>query len=331
LNFYEKEFAKNQVKVIMYHRVSPQNENWCLRPLQPMDFEEHIKFLKQNYTIIPLVKLKDYCIKEDIGNNKKNLVISTFDDGYKDNYLYAYPILKKHNVSATFFLTSGLIDTKDLFWWDQVGYLIYNTKEKQIKVTGLGEYTLNSEKDKLTIKSNIIAKLKRMENERKNQIIEELWNKCKLSKDRELNEHMIMSWDDIAEMKNDGFDFGAHTVDHPIMTNLALKELRRQIIDSKTTIQQKLNTRITAFAYPNGTIKDFDESIIHLLHNEGFEYAVTTVPGFNKQPSDFFKLNRVSGDGDLKMLQLKLSIFYCRLANIRIKFSDICKLQNQSS
>ena len=102
--------------VLMYHRV---NENLDEEMTVHKDeFEKMIKVFSQNYKVISLVDLIAKLKKKEKLDSKT--IVITFDDGYKDNYEYAAPILKKYGLPATFFVTSGYIDTKRIFEWDKV-------------------------------------------------------------------------------------------------------------------------------------------------------------------------------------------------------------------
>jgi peptidoglycan/xylan/chitin deacetylase (PgdA/CDA1 family) len=97
------------VRVLCYHSVNPIYNDEC----DPIDldlFSEHIKFIKKNYS---LVSFKD--VVEHVNTGKslpKDAVLITFDDGYSDNYFFAYPILRQYNCPAVIFIVSSFIDGK---------------------------------------------------------------------------------------------------------------------------------------------------------------------------------------------------------------------------
>jgi len=115
--FIRRKFTKSQVTILMYHRVSPVKDSWSLEPLSPQEFERQITYFCRNYEIIPLEGLAS-CIRQR-DTLPERAVIITLDDGYKDNYLYAYPVLKKYHIPAAIFLTTGNISTDKIFWWDK--------------------------------------------------------------------------------------------------------------------------------------------------------------------------------------------------------------------
>lgn len=107
-----------------------------------------------------------------------------------------------------------------------------------------------------------------------------------------------LSWEHVREMNANGVRFGAHTLDHPILSRLSEGDARRQIRGSRTRIETQLDTPVTDFAYPNGRSVDFDATTKRILGEEGFRCAVTTIGGANDASSDPFTLRRVGMWGD---------------------------------
>ncbi len=112
--YFELQYLSKKVKpekpiILMYHRVATESSDPHLLCVSPENFEEHIKYLKQNKKIVALSKIT----KKDCD---KNSVAITFDDGYLDNLTNALPILKKYDAPATIFITAGLLGKK--FPWD---------------------------------------------------------------------------------------------------------------------------------------------------------------------------------------------------------------------
>lgn len=105
----------NYASILMYHRVNDYDRD----PLTTRTavFDEMMRELKRHYEIVSLQSLIEI-IKEGRAL-KGRVVVVTFDDGYKDNIDCAAPILKKHNIPATFFVTTGYINTEMSFPWDR--------------------------------------------------------------------------------------------------------------------------------------------------------------------------------------------------------------------
>ncbi|MCU7550526.1 glycosyltransferase [Chitinophagaceae bacterium LB-8] len=110
--------STEKLPILMYHRVAPHGSQEMSRyRVSPGDFEEHLKFLKESgyYS----VTLEDWTTAVTMKRPLPGLaVIFTFDDGYKDFYEYAWPLLKKYGFTATVFLVSGQVGQQNA--WDEV-------------------------------------------------------------------------------------------------------------------------------------------------------------------------------------------------------------------
>jgi len=260
----------------MYHRVTPQNEKWSIPATDLNIFEKQIKWLSKNFNIIKLSELIQILQAGKINDKKyQKAVAITFDDGYKDNYLYAYPILKKYKIPATIFLISNYIGKDKLFWWDKIEYIIYHTKKGKINIPNFGKFLITNKKKKFYCILFLLKKFKRMSNNLRDKHISELQNICRVRIPAGLEKKMILSWDEICEMKNNEISFGAHTFTHANLLNMNLEEAEREISHSKAMIEDKLKGDVISFAYPYGS-KFYNNDIIKLLKKNGFVCAVTT-------------------------------------------------------
>jgi len=111
--------AQYVLPVAMYHSVQPSVPEGNRLIVSVEAFDRQMRFVKMNdYTVLPLHEAAAM-IDEGRKLPRKALVL-TFDDGYEDNYLYAYPILKKYGLPATIFLIVNDIGTPDKLNWDQI-------------------------------------------------------------------------------------------------------------------------------------------------------------------------------------------------------------------
>ncbi len=107
------------VPIITYHNVSNQHGLYSLNNVSPKSFAWQMKFLnKHRYNVI---SFDDYVqgMKKGVAF-ARNTVVIHFDDGYEDNYTYAYPILKQYQFPASIFLVSDSIGKDNFLKWDQV-------------------------------------------------------------------------------------------------------------------------------------------------------------------------------------------------------------------
>jgi len=247
---------------------------------------------------------------------KKTIVI-TFDDGYKDNFSYAFPILKKYKIPATIFLTTGYIGTNKIFWWDRVGYILNNSDLQKID---LGNITLSKYENKSQYIDIIIDEIKKMPDEKRKREINKIEESSKVKLPKNIGNDMFLTWDEVKEMSESKISFGAHTVNHPILTNITLKQAEIEIKKSKEDIEKRINTSVNTFSYPNGLIEDFNKEIIKILKKNGFICSVTAYPTMITKDTDLFELGRVPPGWSYDAFKFFISGIY-----LQKSFSNIMK------
>ena len=126
---------KNFVLCLMYHSIdSEKNKGGIFVD----EFEEHIKWIKDKKTFkMEELKGLDYTLPP-------NSILITFDDGYKNNYTLAFPILKKYNIKATIFLNTKFIEKDETYLnWDEI---------REMYKSGLIDFQLHTHSHQLTVK-----------------------------------------------------------------------------------------------------------------------------------------------------------------------------------
>lgn len=288
-----KIFRKKQIKFLMYHKVKMKN------------FEQQMKYLVNNYEVInPLLAIER--IKSETVSGKE--VVITFDDGFKNTYVNAYPVLKKLRIPATLFLTTSYIGASKLSWWDSVKFFLDSCTISQLESINrlnkkvfdshnLMQYKRSSEK--------FINLLKNCDNKTREQIVDSISYTIDTKLPRLDDDYLFMNWEEVYELR-DVFNFGAHTHTHPILTKCSLPEVRNEIIKSKKIIKEKLGISSRGFCYPNG---NFNKKIASIVKNLGFDYACTANNGALGAKDDFFAIKRIgiNVDDQLQDFILKLS------------------------
>ena len=299
-----RKISKSQNFILMYHRVGPMNDKWKFDPFPIHQdlFEQHIQYLIKNFEIISLNNLTKMIAE---GNNPEGAVAITFDDGYKDNYEFAYPILKKYRVPATIFPAINYIESNKLFWWDELNYVLYHTDLNYIDLEDIGIYQLDSNENKIKAALSIANELKQLHYNKIEPILENLTNLADVNIPDKLCKQNTLSWNEIKKMNKNGIDFGAHTLNHPSLTNITLDEAKWEILESKNCIEEVLDNEVKSFAFPYGA---FNEKTVSLVKNLGFNSSVTVIPGFvNNSVNELYQLNRMNGAfKDFHVLKLYL-------------------------
>ncbi len=291
-----------QLAILNYHRVNTENDYASLT-ITPENFENHILYFKKNFQIISL----EDCIAILKNNLKcpKKAIVLTFDDGHKDNYTYVFPILKKYNIPATIFLTTGPIMNRELFWWDKIIYSILNSTEKYIDLGASEQYSIESKLDKISTINTLLHLSKILSETEKNSLIQRLQNTVSVEIPSALIDNLVLSWKEIHEMGRSGITFGAHTVNHPILTKLPLHDAKKEILKSKLDIEREMGSNVGSFAYPNGSLNN---ELKHCVAEIGFTCGLSLNPrSLINRNNDLFELPRIEAFNESFLLNLGIS------------------------
>lgn len=278
--------------VLCYHRVNDSGHPFFGGTPTAL-FRQHMQVLREGFNVFFLDELVERAASGDV---PANAVAITFDDGYRDNYATAFPILRELSLPATIFLVSDAVDGNRLIWHDRVFDAFHRTRAKGLAFDG-AKLPLTNLDEKHKALAKVLAVLRSSTPSTRDETIDSLLDSLGVtSPPREGWDKL--TWDHAREMNGHGIRFGAHTLDHPILSRVSEDEARRQIRDSKASIESELGETITAFAYPNGSPIDFNAGTKRILNEEGFRCAVTTMGGANDATSDPLALRRVGMWGD---------------------------------
>jgi len=277
---FKNRFAPKAI-ILMYHRIgNPESDVWELA-VSPENFEQHLKLLKKWGNVVTVRQLVDDLYS---GRLKKNSIAITFDDGYIDNFTTAKPLLEKYHLPATFFITSGQIESNKEFWWDELERIFLVTpvlpdvffltiKEATIEFKLAGEVSLT---DELLIKHRSWRACSTAPPTLRSQLYYKVWEQLKPLPvaEQEACLQTIRKWAGLpselrpdyrvmsaSELKllasNDLFTIGAHTVSHPALAHhdraFQIAELR----DNRRYLSELANRQIDLLAYPYGNYNGY--------------------------------------------------------------------------
>ncbi len=231
---------------IEYGEKKYELEKLCVSPVL---FEKQLDYLhKQGYYSVSLKELVEHQQK-GLKVPGKSIII-TFDDGFRNFFEIARPLLKKYGFSATIFLVTDKISA---------------------------------------------------------------------------NDRNFLSWEEILQMKKEGFDFGAHTCSHCVLTEVSLEKAKWEIEQSKKIIEEKLGQKVEFFSYPYG---EFNGAIEDLVQEIGFLGAVVTPhgPGIEERPYALKRIG-VNYDNSMRVFKFKISSGFSWLREQRFLWQILRKVK----
>lgn len=310
---------KNQDKplVLTYHGVLPEipadQPDYEYRNFVTVkQFENQIGFLLKTYK--PL-KASDFY---NGGSNLSGGFLITFDDGFRNNFTYAVPVLQKYGLQAIFFVTTDFIGSREFLWTEQVTRLIQKTNKAvlEVELDKFHSLKLTSILDKENASLIIRKYLKNQPPLKRNKILKQMksqLNDVELTINREDEErYLFMSWNEVVEMTNSGQMVGSHTHTHSILSTLNEEESLQELKQSKEAIEKHTGRPCLTLSYPNGEKNDYSPMQKKQLKILGYKCAFTQIPPFSNYQTDRYELNRVN-------ISLKMSgvVFEAKIAGIK--------------
>jgi peptidoglycan/xylan/chitin deacetylase (PgdA/CDA1 family) len=297
--------------VLIYHRVNDEKCGFQIDKVPPRLFRRQMEYLARHFHVLAL---EDILGRIRSGEAlPKRCVVVTFDDGYEDNYLHAFPILDRLGLPATIFLSTGCINGGPMLWFDRVLDAFNRTSRHTLALAESGTVlSFQTPREKGLAAFDVLALLKSLSGPRRSAAIDDLASKLGVEETPGGTNNML-TWAQVREMAGRGMKFGAHTVTHPILSKISLQEAEWEIAESKRAIESQIGRPVHVFAYPNGKPEDFSPGTMELVKKSGFQAALTTVWGANAYREDSFLLKRITASGqDLASFALTLS--HCYLA-----------------
>ncbi|KAA3618744.1 MAG: hypothetical protein DWQ05_07220 [Calditrichaeota bacterium] len=292
----------NKALILTYHGVlETGSENYVNRNCVSKDmFEKQMLWLKNNYNPVHLSDLV-----EMLQGKKKmppHAVAVTFDDGFHNNYKVAFPVLEKHNVPATIFVTTDFINTKgEQLWTERIDSIIYSATILRLRLPIDGEdglFDISTPENKIKSSDRIRKILKsqsRRERERHILLLEQQIEGVREFIDEMDERYAFLQWQDIAAMVKSGIiEIGSHTCSHSILSTLTHEEVKTELLNAKMAIEAQLAMPCKLFSYPNGTPKDFSRRDKNILQELGYAAAFSQIDGLNSVGEDVYALKRIN-------------------------------------
>ncbi len=243
--------------ILMFHRVlatsiGPRIHNHEGLEVSPELLESTIRFFqKRHYDFISLDELPNYKNKQ---STHKKFVVFTFDDGYVDNYEIAYPILKKHNVPFTIYITTGLPDGHAFLWWYLLETIILNNPSLELEMGGKHtRFVTGTLKEKEIVFNQIRSVLAVADKQALEFYKNTMFSLYKDVSDK-ITKALSMTWAQITELSLDPLvTIGSHTVNHYPLKSLSMAESKFEMAECKTIIEQHIKKEVRHFCYPIGS------------------------------------------------------------------------------
>ena len=313
-----KPFYSGLGSILMFHRVCPDSPTPRIRgnaglEVTPEYLENTIQFLRQNnYEIVSLTRATQI-LNGDY--EEKKFAVFTFDDGYADNYLHAYPVLKKHAVPFTIYVATHLPDGEAVLWWYLLEDLVLRENQIEFKFNGREyQYFCSSFWEKEQTYQDIHSLILNNPPDTLNQRIQQIFKNYDIDFLGKTSE-LALNWQQVREMSEDPLvEIGAHTIHHHVLNKLSESAVQKEMEDSRDKIESKTGKKVEHFCYPFGTQNEVGEREFQIARKCGFKTSTTTYAAniFPEHKNLLERLPRIAvnekrDNGDINYLSLWLN------------------------
>jgi peptidoglycan/xylan/chitin deacetylase (PgdA/CDA1 family) len=246
-------------------------------------FRRQLSFLVSVFRIVPLQEVWRHETSEDEDSRPK--LALTFDDGLRNNFSIAYPVLQEHHVPAVFFVCPGVIESRRWLWNNEcrarLCWVSIETRAHFARSMGLDSTDIEP----------IVQKLKYLPYEQRLVAQKQL---RQLSMDftpteQQRQRYDIMTWQELRSLDPEIVTIGGHSSNHQILTQLETEHLESEVGGCRSWLERELGRRVRHFCYPDGA---YNAEVLHCVSRH-FESAVTTKQGWLPSQPSLLELPRI--------------------------------------
>lgn len=278
--------VQRRLSILMYHRVLAEPDPFFDTEILAADFRWQMAALGAYFSPLSLAEAVE---RLQGGDLPPRAVCVTFDDGYRDNYEVALPVLEDLGIPATFFVSSGYVNG-GIMWNDVVREYVRHAGNGRVDLRPAGLPLLETatiDQQQAAIRE-VTGRLKQASLEERECCVAFMRERAGLrSSDLMMTDAMLR---DAAAR---GVELGAHTVSHPILRKLPDAAAAAEIRGAKEALEGITGGVVRYFAYPNGVpAEDYEERHVRMVREAGFEAALSTRWGTAGRCSDRWQLPR---------------------------------------
>lgn len=294
-------YRKPRLLIACYHGVVSRDHSadpaFYGNTVSAVEFAEQLELLSRWFDFVDLAGALRW-FQEERPPARRPPVLITFDDGYRNNLTLAAPILRRFGAPAVFFLATGYIGTNRLLW------------PLELEARLLQSHPDLDRRALSRLVSERRAFCKSIPNDKRLEYLDEL--RASTTLDPSLIDHEendFLTWEEVHQLASMGFDFGSHTVEHPILSRLSPSELQQELSASRVRIASETGRDAVAIAYPNGGEDDFTPAVCSAAAAAGYTHGFAVGDRFAKRADHPFALPRwiVSGHQPSRIFRFTVS------------------------
>jgi peptidoglycan/xylan/chitin deacetylase (PgdA/CDA1 family) len=304
--------------VLTYHRVSDTRLTSEFDPdvvdAGISEFDAQIATLASSFDIVGMAEIERHFA--DGAPLPKNPALITFDDGYRDCFDHALPTLERHGAKAVFFVSTHYLTERRIFWWDRLSYLVKHSTQRKLQLS----YPYRIELDMGMGRATTLRRLLRMVKDHYAldlpRFLHDVEDACgvhiDVTTERVFANDLLMTWDQVRELRKRGMDVQSHTRTHRILQTLSTAQLSDELRGSRCELEEILGEPVRAIAYPVGRSIADDERVCRAVREAGYAIGFSNGTGINVLGSEANPLDvsRLAVESDVSPSYFRAAIAF---------------------
>ena len=280
--------------ILTFHRVRPANQS-----PDPFDtcpslsvtlFREILEYVRTSMHVVSL----RHILRQDCDVPPAAAI--TFDDGWKDNYDIAFPVLRELHVPATVFVATGKIGSSSPFRQQSLGSVFRRTTQPGGNSCGEDLRSVLGLPSNISLTPDlyrtIVQAWKASDDVTPETVLS---NITSATLDDSERTRCFLNAEEIREMSNSNIDFGSHTVSHAILPKQSIDRMRMELTDSRSALEAIVDCDVDMIAYPNG---DYSPHVIRCAQDAGYRIGCSTATGALSGQEFPMRLPRIEPEWD---------------------------------
>jgi peptidoglycan/xylan/chitin deacetylase (PgdA/CDA1 family) len=270
--------------VLTYHRIHPDPEGQPFDPgvidATPDEFDDQVATVSKYFDVIGLEEVFAYLRGASLPANP---AIITFDDGYRDCYDQALPILKKHGCKAVFFVATSYCTERRVYWWDKIAFALRNAQNDVIELSYPTRCLFNLKADPKGAHRTLLNLVKSHFGLDVDRFIDELmvaagvaWS---IEIERKHADDLVMTWEQVLELRRAGMEIHSHTRTHRTLQTLRERDLKDELEGARNDLEQILGEQVRGVSYPVGRSVARFPMLRAAVKDAGYEVGFSNTSG----------------------------------------------------
>lgn len=280
--------------IVTYHGVSPRG--YCVIDpdldgslVSAKSFGDQLKRLKQRYHVITPLQFLDSC--ESGEELPSRSVLLTCDDGLRNTQTEMLPILQDFGLTCLFFVTgASFSDQSSMLWHEELALVLLRGGSPftlHLPEVGVRSQVTNKHEERL-LWWRLVKSLSALEVGVRRRLLEEIRDQLSLAEDWNADylddaacssRFLVLDRAGLQQLAEAGMTLGAHSLSHPVLSQLSSEAAWKEIAESRDALEQILRSKVWALAYPFGDTRSVSQREVKMAQQAGFSCAFLNVGG----------------------------------------------------